>query len=133
MEVKLILPDTNVLILALSNQEPYASHVSTWIKEKQLIFSCIVIAEFLSGATAEEEKIFMSLLKPFPVIPVDLTIAQLGAYYRKKYLSQKTKIMLPDCLIAASCKVTKAALATADPKDFPIKEIEIFAITSKVT
>lgn len=36
--------------------------------------------------------------------------------------------MLPDCLIAASCKVTKAALATLDSKDFPIKEIEVIPL-----
>ena len=131
--MKLVLPDTNILILALSNQKPYSSFLSSWIIDKQLIFSSVVVAEFLSGATDEEEKVFLSLLKPFPIIPVDLTVAQLGAYYRKKYLTQKTKLMLPDCLIAASCKVTKAALATADPKDFPIKEIEVLHLDSKVT
>lgn len=125
MEIKPVLFDTNVLIYALSGKEPYASSLEKSIKNKRLVLSSIVIAEFLSGATDEEEKLFSGLTQKFPVLAVDLPVAQLAAYYRKKYLKSKKKPMLPDCLIAATCKVYKAILVTINKKDYPIKEIEI--------
>ena len=125
MEIKPILPDTNILIYGLAGKEPYASFLKENIKNKRLVLSAIVVAEFLSGATEEEEKIFSGLTQKFPVLTVDLPIAQLAAYYRKKYLKSKKKLMLPDCLIAATCKVYKAVLVTLNRKDYPIKEIEV--------
>lgn len=125
MEIKPILPDTNVLIYALSGKEPYASFLREAIKQKKLVFSAIVIAEFLSGATDEEEKILLGLTQKLPVLSIDLTVAQIAAFYRKKYLHLKKKLVLPDCLIAATCKVYKAILVTLNKKDYPIKEIEI--------
>lgn len=125
MEIKPILFDTNVLIYALSGKEPYASFLKENIKNKRLVLSSIVITEFLSGATEEEEKLFSGLTQKFPILAVDLPVAQLAAYYRKKYLKSKKKLMLSDCLIAATCKVYKAILVTLDKKDYPIKEIEV--------
>lgn len=125
MEIKPVLPDTNVLIYGLAGKEPYASFLKENIKNKRLVLSAIVVAEFLCGTTEEEEKIFSGLTQKFPVLAIDLPIAQLAAYYRKKYLKSKKKLMLPDCLIAATCKIYKAILITLDKKDYPIKEIEI--------
>jgi len=125
MDIKPILPDTNVLIYGLAGKEPCASFLREAIKQKQLVFSAIVIAEFLSGATDEEEKILLGLTQKLPVLSIDLTVTQIAAFYRKKYLHSKQKLMLPDCLIAATCKVYKAILVTLNKKDYPIKEIEI--------
>lgn len=124
MEIKPILPDTNFLIYALAGRQPYASFLQQAIKNKKLVLSVIVTAEFLSGATEEEEKIFSGLTQKFSSLVVDLPVAQIAAFYRKKYLGAKKKLMLPDCLIAATCKAYKAVLVTLDKKDYPIKEIE---------
>ena len=125
MEIKPILVDTNVLIHALAGKEPCASFLREAIKQKKLVFSAIVIAEFLSGATEEEEKILLGLTQKLPVLSIDLPVAQIAAFYRKKYLRSKKKLMLPDCLIAATSKVYRAILFTLDKKDYPIKEIEV--------
>lgn len=125
MEIRKVLPDTNLLILGLAGKEPYASFLKGLIQKRELVFSPIVIAEFLCGATADESMAFLKLVEKFPVIPIDLSVAKLAAVYRKKYLKRKKKMILPDCLIAATCKVNKAALATLDKRDYPISEIEI--------
>lgn len=124
MGLNLIMPDTNVLILAMSGKEPYSSYLKTWILEKRLVFSSIVVAEFLCGATSGEENVFNSLLKPFPVLSVDLVVAQMGAFYRRKYMKMHKKIGLPDCLIAATAKINNVRLATLNNKDYPMKDIE---------
>jgi predicted nucleic acid-binding protein len=126
MAIKPIFPDINVLILALSGQEPYAFFFKKLIREKRLILSVIVIAEFLTKAAPEEEKIFLGLVEKFPVAPIDLATAQIAAYYRKTY--KKKKLLLPDCLLAASVKTYRGVLATLDQKDYPIKEIEIITV-----
>lgn len=125
MELKPILLDTNVLILALAGKEPYAAFLKKTIEEKTLLLSAIVVAEFLSGATEEEEKLFSALTGEFPVVSVDLPVSQLAAFYRKKYRSTGRKLKLPDCLIAATAKAYRATLITLDKSDYPQEDIEI--------
>lgn len=125
MEVKLILPDTNVLIQALGGVDPYGSFIKKAVEENQLVLSVVVVAEFLVGSTDEEERLFNSFLSQFKVLPVDLAVAQLAAFYRKKYLHLKKKLMLPDCFIAATCKIYNLILATDNKRDYPVDEIEI--------
>lgn len=125
MEIKKVLPDTNFLILGLVGQEPYALLLKQLIIDNRLVFSPIVIAEFLCGGIEEEGKAFLKLVEKFPILSVDLAIAKLAAICRKKYLKRKKKLILPDCLIAATCKIHNAVLVTLDKKNYPIKEIEI--------
>lgn len=125
MVKKLVLPDTNVLILGLAGKQPYADGLKSWIENGELVLSSIVVAEFLIGATPEEEQFFNGLLKQFEVVPVDLLTAQIAATIRKKYLARKTKLHLPDLFIAAQCRIYKAALATTNPKDYPKEDIEL--------
>lgn len=124
--MKLILPDTNVLILGFKDEVPYNSFLRKIIKEKRLALSAVVIAEYLVGVTEDQEKLFNALVTQFPVLPIDLPVAQLTAYYRRTYLEKGKKIGLPDCLIAATCKIYNTELATLNPSDYPMKEIEIY-------
>ncbi|MBI2641431.1 PIN domain-containing protein [Candidatus Roizmanbacteria bacterium] len=125
MGIKQILPDTNVLILGFKNEEPYASFLRKAITEKKLVFSSVVVAEYLVGATDDQEKVLNALTSQFKVLPVDLPVAQLGAFYRKKYIKRGKKLALPDCFIGATCKIYNLVLLTLDKKDFPMQDIEI--------
>lgn len=121
----LVLPDTNILILGLGDKEPYASFLRKLIEDRRLILCAICVAEFLVKATDEEEKIVSGLFATFPVLEVDLIIAQTAALYRKKYLTENKSLKLPDCLIAATAKIHKVTLATLNRKDYPMTDIEI--------
>lgn len=125
MVTKFYLPDTNVLIYALSGRRPYSDWLTAWIKGNKLVLSAIVVAEFLSGAAKDEEIAFRILLENFEVLPVDSVVAQIGAEYRKKFKEKEKKIWLSDCLIAATCKVFGAVLVTFDKKDYPMEDVEI--------
>lgn len=120
-----VLPDTNILIPALGGVEPYGTFLRKLITTKRLAISVITAAEFLVKAREDEEKIFNGLLNRANVIGIDLPVAQLAAVYRRKFLEKGHKIGLPDCFIAATCKIHRIVLATLNKKDYPIKEIEI--------
>ncbi len=124
MGINLFLPDTNVLIYGLVNKSPYANHLKQWIEQKTLVLSVIVVAEFLTRATIEEEKMFEALLDQFGALSVDTTIARIAADYRKYFLQKGYKLKLPDCLIAATAKFSNATLVSFDLKDFPMKDIK---------
>src|SRR3989338_4899951 len=125
MEIKLVLPDTNILIPALGRVEPYASFLEKLIRSKNLAISVITASEFLVKARVDEEKIFNALLQRVNIFSIDLPIAQLGAAYRKKYLEKGKKISLPDCFIAATCKIHRVTLATLNKKDYPMEDFKI--------
>lgn len=114
-----MLPDTNVLIYFFGGKEPYAGNMKSWIVQKRLILSIIVVAEFFVGASEEESHYLDALIEQTTVCPIDILIAKRAAMIRKQELHRKMKLHLPDCLIAAQCQVYKATLATTNPHDFP--------------
>ncbi len=126
--MQLYVVDTNILIYALSGQNPWADLVREWIKNKQFALSSIVVAEFLAGAKEDEINIFEALLDKFGSLPIDTAAARLAADYRRKYVKQGNKLKLPDCLIAATCKLYHATLVTANTRDYPMDDITKFKV-----
>ncbi|MFC1790719.1 type II toxin-antitoxin system VapC family toxin [Patescibacteria group bacterium] len=126
--MKLFLVDTNVLIYALAGKKPWAQHLQKWIENKQLALSSIVVAEFLTGASEDEAKTFEALLDRFGSLPVDTITARFAAQYRQTYLKKGNKLKLPDCLIAATCKIYQATLVTFNVADYPMRDISLFKL-----
>lgn len=118
--------DTNVLILALAGKDPEAEFLRLIAQEKELAFSPIVIAEFLTRASPKEAKALDELVSEFNICEIDVVTARIAAHYRQKFNRKKRKTYLLDCFIAASCKQHSLALVTNNTKDFPMKDIEIF-------
>lgn len=117
--------DTNVLILGLAGQESEASVLKKLILEEELLFSPIVIAEFLSKALKKDQKLLDKLLIHFRVCPMGEKTARIAVSYRQQF-SRKTKPpFLIDCFLAALCKENSCGLITNNIKDFPMKDIEI--------
>ncbi len=121
---KKVLVDTNVLILGLSGEGRYGELLEKLIKEDRLVLSVIVVIEFLTGAKESEIKIFEALLTRFGAVEVDVEMARMAAFYRKNFLKLKRKVYLPDCVLAATCKLNDYKLATLNKKDYPMKDIE---------
>ena len=126
MAKKLILVDTNFLILAMANWQNYGQVLKKIIKSGKMALSVIVIAEFLAGANKEEERVMLDLVDKFEVIDIDKEVATAAGQYRKKFKKLKRKVYLPDCLIAASCKVNDLSLLTLNKKDYPMTDIDFF-------
>lgn len=121
----LYLPDTNIVIYAMAGMKPYETRMKRWTVENTLVFSSIVVAEFLSGAREKEEIVFRRLLDAVKVLPVDRGVAEESAKYKQQYSGKIKRIWLSDCLVAATCKVFGATLVTANTQDYPMKDIPI--------
>lgn len=122
------LPDTNVLILAAKDGGGHeARAMDSLIVSDQLVFSPIVIAEYLVNATEKEKTYLAPLLDEFPIIPIMREAAEIAANYRRKYKRKTHATYLLDCLIAATCKQHGFALVTNNTADFPMEDIPILA------
>ncbi|MBI2596492.1 type II toxin-antitoxin system VapC family toxin [Candidatus Daviesbacteria bacterium] len=120
------LLDTNVLILGIKAQNPDKSFLEKVISRKQLSLSVITVSEFLAQALQAEEKKINKLILRFPILPVDLEIAELAAHYRKKFLKTR-RVQLLDYFLAAQAKINHLTLVTNNKADFPMKDIKIIS------
>lgn len=122
----MFLVDTNVLILGVAFEEPDHTFLQKIIAKDQLYLSVVVIGEFLSRSTKEEEIELEKLLTDFPTLEVNLEIARIAAQYRKKFLKTR-RTQLLDYFLAAQAKLNHLTLVTNNVGDFPMKDIKIIA------
>lgn len=122
----MFLIDTNVLILGLAGQKPESIVLKQLIEDNQIVFSPVVIAEFLSKAEKKEQKLLVKLISQFTILSIDETIAKIAADYRREFARKKKTAYLLDCFIAAACIEHGVSLLTNDLKDFPMKDIAIY-------
>ncbi len=121
------LPDTNIFILALKGQQPEALFLQKAISRKKLAISTIVIGEFYSLSSDEENLKFERILKQFPVLIVDEEVSKIAGEYRKQFLRKSKRIFLLDCLVAAQAKIHGLKVVTNNMKDFPMRDIKIIS------
>jgi hypothetical protein len=119
-----VLVDTNILIYAFAGTEPYASFVHSLIQTETIASSPIIINEFLCGVHDDQRDFYTRFFEDITVYPVTTAIAVQAALYRKTHLSRKSKLILPDALIGATCKVHTIPLLTYNTKDYPMDDVE---------
>lgn len=120
----MFLIDTNVVIRAFSGKNPDAKFLRRVIEKRRVNLSVITIAEFLTKASKKEQQSFEKLLRNFPILDINETVARQAAIYRKKYL-KKARAKMLDYLIASQAKVHNLILVTNNKSDFPMKDISI--------
>lgn len=120
------LADTNVYIRALSGEKPDSGFLKKAVRDKALVLSPIVIAEFLPRALEEECEIFEELIRTFSVLSIDEETARIAAGYRKQFL-QTSRTRLLDCFLAAQAKQHNAVFVTNNREDFPMRDIKIIS------
>ena len=120
------LIDTNVYIRALAGKTPDTAFLKRAVLNKTVVFSPIVIAEFLTRALKEEQEIFEEMMQSFPILPINEETARIAAAYRKASL-QTSKTKLLDCFLAAQTKQHQAVFVTNNRSDFPMRDIRVIA------
>lgn len=113
-----IFVDTNILLYFLKGDQ----EVIDMISDKDIVISFISELELLSfpGLIDESEKIIRGLLKNCLIIDVSPEIKDLTIGFRKK-----SKLKLPDSIIAATTFYYKLPFLTADNQFSRIEEIDI--------
>lgn len=121
----MILPDTNILIAYFSKVTTVESLLDIHIRQRTILFSVICVSEFLVKARPQEINILKKLITSLKLIPIDQPIMEQAVVYRKRVVKKSKRVYLLDCFIAATAKVHRAILVTANPSDFPFKDIQV--------
>lgn len=118
------LIDTNVYIRAFAGKASDGAFLKRAVRNKTVVLSPIVVAEFLPRALQEEREIFEEFARAFPILAIDEETARIAAGYRKQFL-QTSKTRLLDCFLAAQAKQHRLTLVTNNREDFPMRDIQI--------
>lgn len=110
--------DTNILLYFLKGDQD----VIEMISDKDLVISFITELELLSfpRITADSEETIKGLLKSCLIVDVSSEIKDLTIEFRRK-----SKLKLPDAIVAATAFYNKLPLLTADKQFRTIEELEI--------
>ncbi|WP_017731474.1 type II toxin-antitoxin system VapC family toxin [Nafulsella turpanensis] len=113
-----IFVDTNILLYFLKGDQD----VIEMISDKDLVISFITELELLSfpKITTDSEETIKGLLKSCLIVDVSPEIKDLTIEFRRK-----SKLKLPDSIVAATAFYYKLPLLTADKQFRTVEELEI--------
>lgn len=107
--------DTSFLIRSMALATRESELLAAWIEgEEEFAVSAVVWGEFLSGPLAERQR--RTVRRVVTVVPLTERDAALAADLFNR--SARRRGSLPDCFIAATAIRERAALATANERDF---------------
>ena len=121
------LLDTNILIYAFQEKQPFSSLFIKWARKNELCLSVIAVSEFMIGADDADITKLKSLVENINLYDVDYEIAKQAAVYRKAFLLKQKKVFLLDCMLAATAKVNNLTLVTVNKSDYPMKDIKVIS------
>lgn len=118
-----VLLDTTVLIDHLRGRHGARERIRAL---SHTPFVCaITIEEVWRGARPEEEPATSALFDALRVAPIGLEEGERAGRWRREFAARGTTLDQPDCLIAAAAASVGARLATGNPSDFPMHELEV--------
>lgn len=120
-----VLLDTTVLVDALRGRDA-AERLRSLQKTKEIPWICAVnVEEVMRGIRAHERGTTVRLLRGLHLAPLGRTEGTLAGDWRRDFASKGITLSQADCLIAAAAVGVRARLATGNPKDFPMPELEV--------
>ncbi len=120
-----LLVDTTVLIDALRGRDA-AERLRRLRGEGPPPYICAInVEEVWRGARAGEEKAVGRLLGALRIAPLGRAQGERAGRWRAQFAASGTTLGQADCLIAAAALGVGARLATGNPRDFPMAEVEV--------
>ena len=120
-----VLLDTTVLIDALRGR-PAAAHVLALRSAGDVPWICAInVEEIHRGIRPGEEQTVRGLLEALRVAPLGRDEGERAGAWRREYTAQGVTLSQADCLIAAAAVSVNATLATGNPRDFPMAELDV--------
>lgn len=120
-----LLLDTTVLIDALRGRGA-AERVRALRENGQKPWICAVnVEEVWRGARPSEAEVVSRLLGSLRLAPLGLSEGERAGRWRARFAAEGTTLGQADCLIAAAALGVGARLATGNPRDFPMAEVEV--------
>lgn len=121
----MVIPDTNVWIAYFAGLKPVVDRLGGIIASDEVGISAIVAAEFLVRARKKEAKAFEELVSLSGLLSVDWDVVREAVRLRRLVLRRSKRIVILDCMIAATAKVSRATLWTFDKRDFPFRGVKV--------
>ncbi|MGH2945189.1 MAG: type II toxin-antitoxin system VapC family toxin [Solirubrobacteraceae bacterium] len=120
-----VLLDTTVLIDALRGR-PAAGRVLALRSGGDVPWVCAInVEEIHRGIRPGEEQAVRRLLEALRVAPLGRDEGERAGAWRRQYAAQGITLSQADCLIAAAAVSVDATLATGNPRDFPMAEVDV--------
>jgi predicted nucleic acid-binding protein len=120
-----LLLDTTVLIDALRGREA-AERLRKLRDEGPPPYVCSInVEEVWRGTRSGEEEAVGRLLRALRIAPLGLAEGERAGRWRARFAGGGATLSQADCLIAAAAVGVGARLATGNPRDFPMDELEV--------
>ncbi|MGI9119988.1 MAG: PIN domain-containing protein [Acidimicrobiales bacterium] len=120
-----VLFDTTVLIDALRGC-PAAARMRGLRLGGDVCYVCIVnVEEVVRGLRPPERGSALRLLHGLRLAPLSHAEGVQAGDWRQTYARMGTTLSQADCLIGAAARAVGARLATGNPKDFPMPELDV--------
>jgi predicted nucleic acid-binding protein len=120
-----LLLDTTVLVDALRGRNA-ARRIHGLRKTNDVPWICAVnIDEVLRGIRGHERESAVRLLSGLHIAPLGREEGTRAGDWRREFARKGITLAQADCLIAAAATGVGARLATGNPKDFPMSEVEV--------
>lgn len=120
-----VLLDTTVLIDVLRGR-PAAERLRSLRRTGDVPWICAIsVEEIWRGLLADEEGVAGRLIDALRLAPLGRDQGRLAGGWRRDHAARGITLSQADCLIGAAALGVGARLATGNPKDFPIEELEV--------
>jgi predicted nucleic acid-binding protein len=120
-----LLLDTTVLVDALRGRDA-ATRLRGLHNTDEVPWICAVnVEEVMRGVREHERGATMRLLRGLHLAPLGRAEGVRAGDWRRDFASKGVTLSQADCLVAAAAVGIRARLATGNPKDFPMPEIEV--------
>jgi len=121
------LLDTNIIIDVLNDKRARPALLKNLLFEGHLLACCPVnVTEVYAGLRPAEELKTETLLQSLQYLPVTFPVARLAGLLKREY-SKKGKVLnIADATIAAVAIHHSLPLITANSKDFPMKQLQLY-------
>ena len=120
-----VLLDTTVLIDILRGR-PAAARVLRLRAGGQVPWTCAInVEEVWRGLRRQEEDDARRLLDALRWADLGRPEARRAGAWRRQFVKDGTTLAQADCLIASAAVAIGVPLATGNPKDFPMEELEV--------
>lgn len=117
--------DTTVLIDYLRGRPAVARVLALLERGVTAATTAVNVEEIVRGLRGQERAAAEQLFRGVIVLPITPEAGWLAGDWRRTYAASGVTLSQADCLIAATCLLAGAALATGNPADFPMPELEV--------
>ena len=121
-----VLLDSTVVIDLLRHRAGAMSRLRDVQEQEDVPFVCAVtVEEVTRRLRPSEDDDVVELLEALSVAPLGVPEGRLAGFWRRSAAKRGRSLHQADCLIAAAAVGVGARVATGNPKDFPMRGVQV--------